>query len=191
VLIIKAPKKTSLRIRATWTVIGQYNVITQSSMLRSRSCGDHLEEVKRRETRLCRDSCFVESIMSWGVQQELISLHLTHVYYNPADPLSFISAHLALVPQALMVIYVTLIYARREIDVLLMFVGQVGSELANYILKHIIREERPQGIYSFNAQKLISRNIRRRIWNAQFTFSVYDLLCRLCYPLSIAQVTRN
>jgi len=45
-----------------------------------------------------------------------------------------------------MVIYVTLIYARREIDVLLMFIGQVFSEVANYILKHIIREERPQGI---------------------------------------------
>ena len=84
--------------------------------------------------------------MSWDVQEEFISLHLTHVYYNPSDLVSWISAHLALVPQALMVVYVTLIYARREADILLMFVGQVASEVANYILKHIIQEERPRGM---------------------------------------------
>ena len=45
-----------------------------------------------------------------------------------------------------MVIYVTLIYARREIEVVLMFAGQLLCELANFILKRAIREERPPGI---------------------------------------------
>jgi dolichyldiphosphatase len=46
-----------------------------------------------------------------------------------------------------MVVYVTLIYARREIDVVFMFAGQLASELFNWILKRIIKEERPRGNY--------------------------------------------
>ena len=75
---------------------------------------------------------------------ELTSLKVTHVYYNPADPLSLISAYLALLPQALMVIYVTLIYARREIEIVLMFGGQLFCELTNWTLKRLIKEERPK-----------------------------------------------
>jgi dolichyldiphosphatase len=77
----------------------------------------------------------------------LASLKITHVFYNPSDPLSLVSAFLALIPQALMVIYVTLLYARREVDVLLMLAGQLGSEVSNLVLKRIIKEERPPGAY--------------------------------------------
>lgn len=73
----------------------------------------------------------------------LRSLSLTHVSYNPNDPLSCISAHLALVPQALVISYVSLIWATREIEILLMFTGQMGCEALNWILKRYIREERP------------------------------------------------
>jgi dolichyldiphosphatase len=83
--------------------------------------------------------------MSSALEPPLASLAVTHVYYNPADPLSFISACLALIPQALMVIYVTLIYSRREIEVVLMLIGQLVNELANWILKRLIKEERPKG----------------------------------------------
>jgi hypothetical protein len=83
--------------------------------------------------------------MSSALEPPLVSLAVTHVYYNPSDPISLLSAYLALIPQALMVIYVTLIYARREIEVALMFTGQVLCELANWILKRIIKEERPKG----------------------------------------------
>ena len=76
-------------------------------------------------------------------------LKVTHVFYNPDDPLSLISAYLALMPQALMVIYVTLIYARREIEIVLMFVGQLLCELANWILKRLIKEHRPPGCFPF------------------------------------------
>jgi dolichyldiphosphatase len=74
----------------------------------------------------------------------LASLSLTHVHYNPEDPLSFLSAWLALVPQALCVAYVTLILASREVEVILMFAGQMGCEAFNFALKRIIKEERPK-----------------------------------------------
>ena len=85
--------------------------------------------------------------MSSALEPPLVSLGVTHVYYNPFDPISLISAYLALIPQALMVIYVTLIYSRREIEVVLMFIGQLLSELGNWILKRLIKEERPKGLY--------------------------------------------
>ncbi|KXT06733.1 hypothetical protein AC578_8510 [Pseudocercospora eumusae] len=73
----------------------------------------------------------------------LKSLSLTHVSYNPNDPISWISAHLALVPQALVISYISLIWATREIEILLMFTGQMACEALNWILKRYIREERP------------------------------------------------
>jgi dolichyldiphosphatase len=86
--------------------------------------------------------------MGSALDPQLASLKVTHVYYNPDDPLSLVSAYLALIPQALMVIYVTLIYARREIEVVLMFAGQLLCELANWILKRLIKEDRPPGCHS-------------------------------------------
>lgn len=89
------------------------------------------------------------------------SLTLTHVNYvcflkiwttltkltptqNPNDPFSYLSAWLALVPQALCVVYVSLIWASREIEILLMFAGQMACEVLNFGLKRYIREERPR-----------------------------------------------
>ncbi|KAA8643300.1 hypothetical protein EYZ11_002340 [Aspergillus tanneri] len=77
----------------------------------------------------------------------VVSFSLTHVHYNPNDPLSFISAWLALVPQALCVAYVTLIWSSREVEVLLMFAGQMGCEALNFILKRIIKEQRPKQMF--------------------------------------------
>ncbi|KAJ5887653.1 hypothetical protein N7495_007694 [Penicillium taxi] len=77
----------------------------------------------------------------------LASLSLTHVHYNPDDPLSFLSAWLALLPQALVVSYATLIWATREVEVVLMFAGQLGCEGLNFILKRIIKEERPKEMF--------------------------------------------
>ncbi|KAA8907531.1 phosphatidic acid phosphatase type 2/haloperoxidase [Sphaerosporella brunnea] len=58
-------------------------------------------------------------------QPPLASLSLTHVYYSPEDPLSLVSAWLALLPQAMMIVY-------------------LACEAANFVLKRIIREERPK-----------------------------------------------
>lgn len=64
---------------------------------------------------------------------------------NPEDQLSFASAWLALVPQALCVSYATLIWSTREVEVILMFAGQMGCEALNFVLKRFIKEERPKG----------------------------------------------
>ncbi|PNS14435.1 hypothetical protein CAC42_3721 [Sphaceloma murrayae] len=73
----------------------------------------------------------------------LASLSLTHVHYNPNDKVSLLCAWLALVPQALCITYATLIWSTREVEVLLLFAGQMGCEAVNWILKRIIKEERP------------------------------------------------
>ena len=73
----------------------------------------------------------------------LTSLSLTHVNYNAADPWSHLCAFLALVPQALMVTYVSLVWSTREAEILLMFAGQMGCEAFNWLLKRYIKEERP------------------------------------------------
>lgn len=64
---------------------------------------------------------------------------------NPEDPVSLLSAWLALIPQALCVSYATLIWATREVEIILMFAGQMGCEALNFLLKRIIKEERPKG----------------------------------------------
>jgi len=74
----------------------------------------------------------------------LASLSLTHVHYNPNDPISWVCAFLALVPQGLCVVYATLIWSTREIEIFLMFAGQMGCEVLNFALKRIIKEERPK-----------------------------------------------
>lgn len=92
----------------------------------------------------------------------LASLSLTHVYYvgarvwgslrihwltapvqNPDDPLSLLSAWLALLPQALMVVYASTVFVTREMEGLLMFAGQLACEAINWILKRAIKEHRP------------------------------------------------
>ncbi|KAJ5139352.1 uncharacterized protein N7515_004200 [Penicillium bovifimosum] len=77
----------------------------------------------------------------------LASLSLTHVHYNPNDQLSYASAWMALVPQALCVSYATLIWSTREVEVIMMFVGQMGSEVLNLVLKRVIKEERPKEMF--------------------------------------------
>ncbi|KAK3308816.1 PAP2 superfamily-domain-containing protein [Chaetomium strumarium] len=74
----------------------------------------------------------------------LASLSLTHVYYNPEDPLSYLCAFLSLLPQALCVVYATLLWSTREAEVLLMFAGQLACEAVNFALKRLIKEERPK-----------------------------------------------
>lgn len=62
---------------------------------------------------------------------------------NPSDPLSTVSAFLSLLPQALCVVYATLFWSTREAEVLLMFAGQLACEAINFVLKRLIKEERP------------------------------------------------
>ncbi|KAI9747011.1 MAG: hypothetical protein M1815_004733 [Lichina confinis] len=77
----------------------------------------------------------------------LASLSLTHVHYNPNDVWSYGCAWLALVPQGLCVVYATLIWSTREVEILSMFVGQMACEALNWGLKRWIKEERPKQMY--------------------------------------------
>lgn len=43
-----------------------------------------------------------------------------------------------------MIVYVTLLWSTREAEVLLMFLGQLACEAINFILKRLIKEERPK-----------------------------------------------
>ncbi|KAK6833945.1 hypothetical protein PG987_008639 [Apiospora arundinis] len=74
----------------------------------------------------------------------LASLSLTHVHYDPSDPISYLCAWLALVPQGLCVVYATLVWSTREAEVALMFAGQLLCEALNFALKRLIKEERPR-----------------------------------------------
>ncbi|PNP48291.1 hypothetical protein TGAM01_v200629 [Trichoderma gamsii] len=79
--------------------------------------------------------------------QTLASLSVTHVYYDPDDYISLLCAYLALLPQALCVVYATLIFSTREAEVCLAFAGQLACEALNFVLKRIIKEERPRLIH--------------------------------------------
>ncbi|KKA28818.1 hypothetical protein TD95_002836 [Thielaviopsis punctulata] len=78
------------------------------------------------------------------VMAPLASFSLTH---DPSDIFSHLSAFLALVPHALIVAYSTLIIATREAEVVLMLAGQLSCEAANFVLKRIIKEERPNELF--------------------------------------------
>ena len=72
-------------------------------------------------------------------------MHTDHKQWqNPHDPFSYLCAWLALVPQALCVVYVTLIWSSREAEIILMFIGQMTCEGLNWGLKRMIKEERPK-----------------------------------------------
>lgn len=66
---------------------------------------------------------------------------------DPTDPVSYVCAWLALAPQALCVVYVTLIWSSREAEVALLFAGQLACEAINFALKRLIKEERPRRIH--------------------------------------------
>ncbi|TFB04929.1 hypothetical protein CCMA1212_002532 [Trichoderma ghanense] len=77
----------------------------------------------------------------------LASLSVTHVYYDPNDYISLLCAYLALLPQALCVVYATLIFSTREAEICLAFAGQLACEALNFLLKRLIKEERPRRIH--------------------------------------------
>ncbi|RIA90892.1 phosphatidic acid phosphatase type 2/haloperoxidase [Glomus cerebriforme] len=76
-------------------------------------------------------------------EQPLTSLSLTHVEFNPKDPLSYIYAYITLSPLVILISYVSIIVARRELMMINMFFGQLFCEILNSGLKKWMREKRP------------------------------------------------
>ncbi|KAJ3162714.1 Dolichyldiphosphatase 1 [Geranomyces michiganensis] len=73
----------------------------------------------------------------------LASVSLTHVQFDPSDPIGMLMAYVSLVPLALIISYVTLIAFRRDLATCLMLLGQLTNEGVNFIAKRIVREARP------------------------------------------------
>ncbi|CAN6658987.1 dolichyldiphosphatase [Trichomonascus vanleenenianus] len=78
-----------------------------------------------------------------------VPLDFTHVIYHSDDLLGLMFAWISMAPQTLIVVYLTLIMSRREVETVLMFAGQVGCEAVNQYLKHVIKEERPRFGYGY------------------------------------------
>lgn len=70
-------------------------------------------------------------------------LETTHILYNPVDFLSTISAFLALLPLEVVAVYLTHIYCRREVEVILIYIGQIICQFLNVHLKEKIQQPRP------------------------------------------------
>lgn len=62
---------------------------------------------------------------------------------DPTDRISLLCAYLALLPQALCITYATLTIFTREVEIALLFGGQLSCEALNLILKRTIKEHRP------------------------------------------------
>ncbi|KAJ3308286.1 hypothetical protein HDU76_004039 [Blyttiomyces sp. JEL0837] len=75
----------------------------------------------------------------------LKSFSFTHVQYRPDDILGKPMAAAALVPQCLIVSYLTLFGSRRDVAILFMGVGQLVNEAINAVAKTAIAEPRPTG----------------------------------------------
>ncbi|EJU03894.1 PAP2-domain-containing protein [Dacryopinax primogenitus] len=76
-------------------------------------------------------------------QAALESLSLTHILYDPDDPVGRIFALLALSPMILVSMYTIVVLLRRELLISTMFAGQLGCEAFSWMLKRMFKRERP------------------------------------------------
>ncbi|KXN93233.1 Putative dolichyldiphosphatase [Leucoagaricus sp. SymC.cos] len=71
------------------------------------------------------------------------SLDLTHVLYDDNSILSLGLALITLSPILLMASYAALAVQTREYVVIVMWAGQLFGEGFNYVIKHVVKQERP------------------------------------------------
>jgi len=69
---------------------------------------------------------------------------LTYVLYNKGDLIGSILAYSSLCPIFLIVAYTSIILSRRELIIVFTLVGQLLNEVLNTIIKHIVKEPRPE-----------------------------------------------
>lgn len=67
----------------------------------------------------------------------------TFILYDPNDPLSLISALLALTPILILQTYLSWLIITRDIESILVTAGQLSNEIFNKILKRVIKQQRP------------------------------------------------
>ncbi|WVW80396.1 hypothetical protein I302_102377 [Kwoniella bestiolae CBS 10118] len=73
----------------------------------------------------------------------LKSFSLTHILYDPTHPLSIPLTLLSLSPIFLFVSYFTLLIFTRRLTILLLATGQVGNEVLSWLLKRLLKGDRP------------------------------------------------
>ncbi|PAV19794.1 PAP2-domain-containing [Pyrrhoderma noxium] len=71
------------------------------------------------------------------------ALELTYVLYDAGSHVSFVFALVTLTPILLMASYAALAVVTRDILVIEMWAGQLACEGLNWIIKRVVREERP------------------------------------------------
>ncbi|CAN3372914.1 dolichyldiphosphatase [Diutina rugosa] len=67
----------------------------------------------------------------------------TYILYDPKDVISIVSVHLSLLPIYIMVFYTSWFLITREIEPVIVVGGHLASEVLNKIVKHILKEPRP------------------------------------------------
>ncbi|CAN3353321.1 dolichyldiphosphatase [Diutina catenulata] len=74
---------------------------------------------------------------------EAVPFDHTYILYDPTDVVSMACVHLSLLPVYIMVFYTSWFLITREIEPVIVVGGHLGSEVVNKIVKHIIRQPRP------------------------------------------------
>lgn len=77
--------------------------------------------------------------------ESLKEFELTWVVYDPNDPFGALLALCTLSPVFIMVMFATLVVFQRDLDAIVMLVGQLLNEVLNQILKRTIKQSRPHG----------------------------------------------
>ncbi|XP_037081507.1 dolichyldiphosphatase 1-like [Pollicipes pollicipes] len=80
--------------------------------------------------------------MSEGVR-EWHEFALTHVEYPVGDNVGKVLCLFSLLPQALIVSFVTLVMFKRDLHTIFFFIGVCACEVLNIILKHTLQQARP------------------------------------------------
>ncbi|KAI7850925.1 PAP2 domain protein [Circinella umbellata] len=131
---------------------------------------------------------------------ELASLSLTHVQFDPKDKLAYLLAYITLSPLAILVFYASIILSRREIAGITMLIGQLVNEGINFTLKEYLQIARPHahlgdgyGMPSSHAQFIwffaiygslyLSKNIKvdHVIEKRIILFAMFSLAIAVCY----------
>ncbi|XP_041369987.1 dolichyldiphosphatase 1-like [Gigantopelta aegis] len=77
------------------------------------------------------------------VVKQWVAVSLTHVEYPKGDLIGQGLAWFSLLPFCIIVAFITLIIFRRDLHTMCFLTGLLLDEAVNWVLKHVIREQRP------------------------------------------------
>ena len=83
-------------------------------------------------------------------------LSLTHVEYQEGDSLGKLFAIYSLLPLAIVIVFLTAFFFRRDLHTLTFGVGVIVNYAANTVLKKYIAEPRPKQRYVITVHKIQS-----------------------------------